>query len=154
MDVRGYADWSLGLYKQAAARRVPISGTIEVTRRCDLRCVHCHNNLPLGDNEARESELTYDEHCRILDDISGAGCLWLLFTGGEPFARPDFLDIYTYARKKESLVTLFANGTLITPRIADYLVRWRPFSTGITYTVTPGRHMRGSPASPGHRTVA
>jgi len=132
MDVRDYADWSLGLHKQAAARRVPISGTIEVTRRCNLRCVHCYNNLPLGDDEARESELTYEEHCRILDDISEAGCLWILYTGGEPFAREDFLNIYTYARKKRLLLTVFTNGTLITPRIADYPVQWRPVSIEIT----------------------
>ena len=64
--------------------------------------------------------------------LADAGCLWLLFTGGEIFARRDFLDIYTYAKKKGFLITLFTNGTLITPRIADYLVVWRPFAIEIT----------------------
>lgn len=75
MDVRDYADWSLGFHQQAATQRVPISGTIEVTRRCNLTCVHCYNNLPLSDKNARKSELTYDEHCRILDEVTEAGCL-------------------------------------------------------------------------------
>jgi len=86
----------------------------------------------LNDKEARLSELTYDEHCRMLDEIIEAGCLWLLFTGGEVFARKDFLDIYTYAKQKGLLITLFTNGTLITPKVADYLVQWRPFSIEIT----------------------
>ncbi|NOQ95269.1 MAG: radical SAM protein [Desulfobacterales bacterium] len=132
MEATKYEEWSLGLHQQAAAQRVPISGTVEVTRRCNLTCVHCYNNLPLSDKNARKSELTYDEHCRILDEITEAGCLWLLYTGGEPFIRKDFLDIYTHAKQKGLLITLFTNGTLITPEIADYLAQWHPFSIEIT----------------------
>ena len=86
----------------------------------------------MGDREARSGELSYEEHCRIVDEITEAGCFWLLYTGGEIFARKDFLDIYTYAKQKGLLITLFTNGTLITPEIADYLVEWRPFSIEIT----------------------
>jgi radical SAM protein with 4Fe4S-binding SPASM domain len=86
----------------------------------------------MGDRAAQLSELTFDEHCRILDEISDAGCFWLLFTGGEIFARKDFLDIYTYAKRKGFLITLFTNGTLINPKIADYLAEWQPFSIEIT----------------------
>jgi radical SAM protein with 4Fe4S-binding SPASM domain len=56
----------------------------------------------------------------------------LLFTGGEIFVRKDFLDIYTYAKQKGLLITLFTNGTLITPEIADCLVQYRPFAIEIT----------------------
>jgi len=109
-----------------------MNGTIELTRRCPLKCVHCYNNLPLDDPEAQRQELTYKEHCRIIDEITEAGCLWLLFTGGEIFVRKDFLDIYTYAKQKGLLITLFTNGTLITANLADYLAEWRPFSIEIT----------------------
>jgi radical SAM protein with 4Fe4S-binding SPASM domain len=60
------------------------------------------------------------------------GCFWLLYTGGEIFARKDFLEIYTYAKKQGFLITLFTNGTLITEKIADYLVEWPPFAIEIT----------------------
>ena len=80
----------------------------------------------MGDQEARRNELSYEEHCRILDEITEAGCLWLLYTGGEIFARKDFLGIYTYAKKKGFLITLFTNGIFVTPEIADYLSEWRP----------------------------
>jgi radical SAM protein with 4Fe4S-binding SPASM domain len=132
MEIQRYVDWSKGLHERTVAQRVPINGSIEVTRRCNLKCVHCYNNLPLGDQEALRNELTYEEHCRILDEITQAGCLWVLQTGGEIFARKDILDIYTYAKQKGLLITLFTNGTLITPEIADYLVQWRPFSIEIT----------------------
>lgn len=132
METQSYGDFSLRFHRTAASQRVPLNGTIEVTRRCPLTCAHCYNNLAMGDQEARLSELTYEEHCRILDEIAEAGCFWLLYTGGEIFARRDFLDIYTYAKKKGLIITLFTNGTLITPKIADYLVEWRPFAIEIT----------------------
>jgi len=132
MDTLSYGEFSLALHQKVADQRVPIAGAIEVTRRCPLRCVHCYNNLPLGDQEAARNELTYEEHCRIVDEISDAGCLWLLYTGGEIFLRRDFLDIYTYAKKKGLIVSLFTNGVLLTPEVADRLVEWRPFSIEIT----------------------
>ena len=132
MQVKEYKDWVLELGQVSVANRTPIRAAIEVTHRCNNNCVQCYNNLPLKDNQARRKELTYEEHCRILDEISALGCLWLLFTGGEIFARKDFLDIYTYAKQKGMLITLFTNGTLITPEIADYLVQYRPFVIEIT----------------------
>jgi len=127
-----YGDFSKRFHDKVLSRRIPIEGSIEVTARCNLRCVHCYINLPLNDRAAQEKELTYKEFCNIIDQIVDEGCLWLLLTGGEPFIRPDFLDIYTYAKKKGLLITLFTNGTTITPRIADYLVEWVPFSIEIT----------------------
>ncbi|MBK8742754.1 MAG: radical SAM protein, partial [Betaproteobacteria bacterium] len=129
---QSYGASSAAIHDKVVNKRVAASATIEATRRCPLECVHCYNNLPMNDQEARRGELTFDEHCRLLDDLADAGTLWLLFTGGEIFARHDFLDIYTYAKKKGFLITLFTNGTLITPRIADHLVEWRPFAIEIT----------------------
>lgn len=126
------ADWGLELARRAAERRIPISGVIELTRRCNLACVHCYTNLAAGDRAARAKELSFDEICRIVNEIADAGCLWLLFTGGEIFLRPDFLDVYTYAKQKGLLIALFTNATLITPRIADRLADYPPASVEIT----------------------
>ncbi|PYP86425.1 MAG: hypothetical protein DMF61_13145 [Blastocatellia bacterium AA13] len=132
MEMERYKDFSLAFHDRVSANRIPVNGTIEVTRRCPLTCAHCYNNLAMDDSGARSSELTLDEHRRILDEITEAGCLWLLFTGGEIFARRDFLDIYAHAKRNGLLITLFTNGTLVTPRIADYLAEWMPFSVEIT----------------------
>ena len=86
----------------------------------------------MGDQAARSREMTTEEHFQMLDELVEMGCFWLLYTGGEIFARKDFLEIYTYAKKKGFLITLFTNGTLITEKIADYLVEWPPFAIEIT----------------------
>jgi len=112
--------------------RQPANATIEVTRRCNLACIHCYNNLAPGDPEARAQELSLEEHQRILDEIAHAGTLWILFTGGEVFARADFLDIYRYAKQKGFLITLFTNGIAINESRADVLAEWRPFAIEIT----------------------
>jgi radical SAM protein with 4Fe4S-binding SPASM domain len=132
VDTTRYTDFSAQLHGLMFANRVPANATIEVTRRCPLQCVHCYNNLAMGDVEARRGELSYEEHCDLLDQMADLGCLWILYTGGEIFARKDFFSIYTYAKKKGFLITLFTNGTLITPGIADGLVDWRPFTIEIT----------------------
>src|ERR1700704_176399 len=121
MNIASYADLSRSIHQHYSGQRAPLEVSIEVPRRCPLECLHCYNNLPMGDQDARSGERTLAEHCRLLDELRDAGCLWLLYTGGEVFARKDFLDIYTEAKKRGFLVTIFTNGTLITPRVADYL---------------------------------
>ena len=132
METVSYGVFSASLHHNVREAQLPLNVTIEVTRRCPLVCVHCYNNLPMGDRKAQLEELTYAEHCRLLDELAEAGSLWILYTGGEILARKDFLDIYTYAKKKGFFITLYTNGTLITPKVADHLAMWRPFNLEIT----------------------
>jgi radical SAM protein with 4Fe4S-binding SPASM domain len=132
MEQLSYGAFSADLHQKQSGKRAPMQVSIEVTRRCPLECQHCYNNLPMGDQDARSREMTTEEHFKMLDELVEMGCFWLLYTGGEIFARKDFLEIYTYAKKKGFLITLFTNGTLINEKIADYLVEWPPFAIEIT----------------------
>lgn len=127
-----YAEFSRDLHNRVNMLRLPVNGTLEVTDRCPLDCVHCYNNLPMNDASARSREMSTADIKRVLDELAELGCIWLLLSGGEIFARHDFLEIYTYAKAKGFLLTLFTNGTMITERIADYLVEYPPFSIEIT----------------------
>jgi len=132
MEQLSYGAFSADLHQRQSGKRAPMQVSIEVTRRCPLECQHCYNNLPMGDQDARSREMTTEEHFRMLDELVEMGCFWLLYTGVEIFARKDFLEIYTYAKHKGFLITLFTNGTLISEKIADYLVEWPPFAIEIT----------------------
>jgi len=127
-----YGEFSADVHQRQTGERVPLQVSIEVTRRCPLECLHCYNNLPMADMDARRREMSKEEHFRVLDELVEMGCFWILYTGGEVFARKDFLEIYTYAKKKGFLITLFTNGTIINEQIADYLVEWPPFAIEIT----------------------
>jgi radical SAM protein with 4Fe4S-binding SPASM domain len=141
VELAEYNAFSGLVHERYLGRRAPMEVSIEVTRRCPLVCQHCYNNLPMGDMEARAQELTLAEHVRLLDELRDAGCLWLLYTGGEIFARRDFLDIYRAAKERGFLITLFTNGTLIDAKIADFLAEWPPFAIEITmYGATKGTY--------------
>jgi radical SAM protein with 4Fe4S-binding SPASM domain len=127
-----YGEFSLALHNRLGDLRLPMEVSIEVTRRCPLACQHCYNNLPMADLAARKRELTKEEYFSLLDELADMGVLWLLFTGGEIFARKDFLEIYTHAKRKGFLITLFTNGILVNKQIADYLNEYPPFGIEIT----------------------
>jgi radical SAM protein with 4Fe4S-binding SPASM domain len=132
IPITNYGEFSKRLHDSALGKRLPIKGSIEVTARCNLYCSHCYINLPADNKNALDRELSRKDFCYLIDQIVDEGCLWLLLTGGEPFIRPDLIDIYTHAKKKGLLITLFTNGTLVTPSLADHLAEWRPFAVEIT----------------------
>lgn len=144
-----YSDFSARLRQKAASQRLPIHGSLELTFRCNLRCQHCYIALE-RDDIGGLPELSLAEIRRILDEVVDAGCLWFLLTGGEPLARPDFADIYRYARQKGLLLTLYTNGTMISRRMADFLAEWRPFLIEISlygYTQETHERITGVPGS-------
>jgi len=77
-------------------------------------------------------ELATSEILRILDELQEAGCLELTLTGGEPLARPDFLQIYEAACQRGLFITVYTNGTLITEKIFACWTRLRPKSVEIS----------------------
>jgi MoaA/NifB/PqqE/SkfB family radical SAM enzyme len=109
------------LQRDSQGRSIPLTGSIEITARCNLDCVHCYLVRSVNAEKSSGLELTKEEFFRIVDEIVEQGCLWLLITGGEPLLRTDFESLYLYAKKKGLFVTLFTNATLVTPGIADML---------------------------------
>ena len=125
-------EFSRQLMSKLGGRRFPLSGQWELTCRCNLRCIMCYTDC-FNTPDMLRQELSFPEIVQIMDEIQEAGCLELCLTGGEPLARRDFLDIYGYAKEKGFLLTVFTNGTLMTPRIADYWVQYPPSMIEISF---------------------
>lgn len=102
---------------KSAQSRIPLSGSFDLTHRCNFRCVHCY----LGDRSDRmlHEEMSTKHVVSVLDQITEAGCLYFLITGGEPLLRKDFPEIYRHAKEKGLLISIFTNGTLITDNLLD-----------------------------------
>ena len=83
MEQLSYGAFSADLHRRQAGERVPLQVSIEVTRRCPLECLHCYNNQPRGDMEAKQRELSKDEHFRMLDELVEMGCFWILYRWGD-----------------------------------------------------------------------
>jgi MoaA/NifB/PqqE/SkfB family radical SAM enzyme len=85
----------------------PLNLTFSVTYRCNARCRTCNVW------KKRVNDLTIEEYTRIFDGL-GSSLYWATFSGGEPFIRPDLIDIVMagYDRCRPSIITIPTNGLL------------------------------------------
>ena len=86
---------------------VPIAVHLDVTYRCNERCIHCY--LDHDDH----GEMTTAEIKDVLDQLAEAGVFFLTFSGGEVFLRRDFFDIVEYARRLMFSVKIKTNAVMI-----------------------------------------
>ncbi len=112
--------------QMADALRIPLHAMVELTYRCNVDCVHCYCQH-LRNTNGRE-ELRAVEWKRVLDELAELGVFHLTLTGGEIFVRQDFWEIAHHAKALHFSMTLFTNGTLLTPEHADRLAELRPTS--------------------------
>jgi radical SAM protein with 4Fe4S-binding SPASM domain len=89
----------------------------DITYKCNLRCKHCLVDAGIG----LPNELNTDECLEIIDELAKHRFRLIVFSGGEPFIRHDFLRILEYASDKGFIVKILTNATLVTPEIARKL---------------------------------
>lgn len=119
-------EWTLGFRARAHRNRIPVSATLELTGRCNLRCQHCY----LGNQDEQlarcEQERSTEAVKVSLKEWADAGCLYLLITGGDPMMRDDFVEIYRFACELGMLVTVFCDGILVDQAIIDLFKEFPP----------------------------
>jgi radical SAM protein with 4Fe4S-binding SPASM domain len=81
-----------------------------VTRRCNLDCLHCYAK---GGDGPDGDELTTAEGFALLDDLAAFGAPVVLFSGGEPLLRPDLFELVGRAKSLGLRAVLSTNGTRI-----------------------------------------
>ncbi len=116
------------LHEKAKAGLFPLRVMFELTYRCNFRCRHCY----VPPVYKKKPELKTKEVYSILDQLKSLGCLYLGFTGGEPFLRKDIFSILSYARKKGFEVLIYSNGSLIDKKAAGILSDLRINKVDIT----------------------
>lgn len=137
------SEFLLALSRKAAQQRVPMSGSIALTHRCNLSCIHCFVRNDESGFGSLRPELSTVQFRRVLDEVVEAGCLSLLLTGGEPLLRPDFGEIYRHARSNGLMVSIFTNGTLVTERQVALFRELPPRSVEMTiYGASAGTYER------------
>ncbi|MCX5698168.1 MAG: radical SAM protein [Candidatus Omnitrophica bacterium] len=123
--------------------RSVVSFDLEITARCNNNCRHCYINLPARNAQTKSKELKLSQIKDIVDQAVDLGALWCLITGGEPFLRKDFFEIYLYLKKKGLLVSVFTNAALITQEHIDIFKKYPPRDIEVTvYGVTEETYER------------
>ena len=133
------------------AGKFPQEIILEVTNRCNLRCVMCHfhgqgvkKSRPIGDMPRAIWE-------RVLDDIRRTGLPVSLVThgAGEPLLYSELMELLGEARKIPNIqVGFMTNGMALTPevsmRLLDIGVHWLAFSIDGVEPETHSRYRKGS----------
>ncbi len=108
-------DLTSWLFDKSVSLHIPLSAHIDLTMRCNERCIHCYRVIE------RRPELTTDELKTLLEDVARAGTLYLTFSGGEVFLRRDLFELVEHARRLHFDVRLKSNALLVTPEKAARL---------------------------------
>ncbi len=131
--------------KQVALERAqPLAASLELTYRCNWRCVFCYNP-----RHHDRRGLSGAEWLAVLDDLRALGSLYVALTGGEPLTHPDFLAIARGARERAFALRILTNGALVTDALAAEIAALRPLAVELSlHGATAQTHDRAT-ATPG-----
>jgi MoaA/NifB/PqqE/SkfB family radical SAM enzyme len=90
---------------------------LELTYRCNYRCVHCYNTTHSG----KERELSTEQWMDVLHQLKEMNCHTVTLTGGELFIRRDAMDIIEEASRLGFSILMNTNGSLVTDEVVDRL---------------------------------
>jgi MoaA/NifB/PqqE/SkfB family radical SAM enzyme len=119
--------WSNFIHRKGAKLGLPIAGNFELTSNCNFNCKMCYVH---GQNHSESmSAKDWIELGRAARD---AGMVFLLLTGGEPFLRKDFKEIYSSLIEMGLLISINTNASLIDDDLFDFLVKHPPLRMNVS----------------------
>lgn len=127
-------EWLTATTRRAVERRVPVAGLLELTSRCNLRCVHCYLGAQEQhwDEARRRQELPLAKLLSIIDELADAGCLYLGITGGDPMLHDHFAEVYRHACERGIRVTVLCNGVLVRDKIVELFREYPPLQVEVS----------------------
>ncbi len=134
VDVTENPELAIGQYM--ADHRILYTLVLELTYRCNEKCVHCY--LP---QETRLPELSLQQIDSLMGEFVGMGGLRIQLTGGEALFRKDFIGILGLVKKHRLVTSINTNLTLLTDYIRDASADLSPRSVGCSiYAARPELH--------------
>jgi len=131
--------------KQVALERAqPLAASLELTYRCNWRCVFCYNP-----RHHDRRGLSGAEWLAVLDGLRALGTLYVALTGGEPLTHPEFLAVARGVRERAFALRILTNGALVTEPLADEIAALHPLAVELSlHGATAATHDRAT-ATPG-----
>lgn len=124
----------------------PLFVSWQLTRDCDLACVHCCTESAPGKPMARE--LSRAEALALADEIVAAGVPYVMLCGGEPMVVPHFLEVAERLGQGGVQLKIETNGQRFGPdaaaRLAHLPVRSVQISLDADDPVTYARQRPGA----------
>lgn len=117
---------------KCASLGIPVTGTFELTPRCNLNCPMCYVRLNPEEMKPLGRECTKEEWLDIAEQAKEAGLLFILLTGGEPMLRSDFGEIYEGLSKMGFSISINSNGTVLRDELKELFLKYPPAQINIT----------------------
>lgn len=126
---------------------IPSSVSFELTYGCNEMCLHCYN--PGSSREeciakkVASDEMKLEDYKSALDQLAAMGVPKILFTGGDPFMKKDFIEILRYAHQKKFAISIYTNGQAMFnhKQYYDDVLNCYPHTIGLSlYSVEPEVH--------------
>src|ERR1700757_2464507 len=95
----------------AETHGIPVAVLLELTHRCPLQCPYCSNPIEL---DRGSTELTTEEWKKVLGELAELGVLQVHFSGGEPTARKDIVELVKHATDVGLYSNLITSAVLLT----------------------------------------
>ena len=111
---------------------LPTAGNFELTARCNFNCPMCYVHMSEQEVKAAGKELTAEQWIAIAEEAKNKGMVFALLTGGEPFVRKDFFEIYGAMKKMGLIVSINSNGSMLEGKILEKLLADPPFRINIS----------------------
>lgn len=108
--------------------RRPLTCIWELTRGCNLACVHCENSC----GPRSPDELTFEQLTTTAESLARLGCRHVDLTGGEPLLHPDWDTLASRLADQGMSTALITNGTLLDERALDRAIAARVKRVGIS----------------------
>ena len=124
----------IATYLHSKGRRMglPIGGNFELTARCNFNCPMCYVHLSNDDVAAQGKELTAQQWIDIARAAKDKGMVFALLTGGEPFVRKDFFEIYDAMKEMGLMISINTNGSMLKGEIRRRLIENPPFRINVS----------------------
>jgi len=129
------------------SQMIPTTVSFELTYACNEICLHCYNPGSLRTEciakKAASDEMVYEDYCSVLDQLADMGVPKVLFSGGDPFMKKDFIKILKYAHSKKFAVSIYTNGQSLYnhPQYYQDIVNCYPYNIGLSlYSIEPEIH--------------
>ena len=111
---------------------IPIAGNFELTARCNFNCPMCYVHMNAEEIAKKGRELTAQEWISIAEEAKDKGMIFVLLTGGEPFIRKDFFEIYNAMKDMGLMISINSNGSMLEGKVLEQLLENPPFRINIS----------------------
>lgn len=125
----------LSTYLHTKGRKlgIPVAGNFELTARCNFHCPMCYVHMTEEEiKNTGSSELTAKQWISLAEAAKDKGMVFALLTGGEPFVRKDFFEIYGAMKKMGLVVSINSNGSMLEGKVLDQLLKDPPARINIS----------------------